>query len=184
MIKHAFKMGFCFRLAESGVSASWLQAKLASTRFLREGLRPQDVQRVLARLRRSRESRGMNLIAPGLDRTEVRARLGRGVPEYKLAKDKDEKAPPTHPTTGFGADALKSGIKPLAIGLSGGLGASLVIPQSAGRVLGGMLADGVASQMDTTDELRTRYLIKRYRDFIEERRALMDNRLVSEALRG
>jgi hypothetical protein len=97
---------------------------------------------------------------------------------------KDEKDEEKSPTMGFGADGLTGGIKPLAIGLSGALGASSVIPASIGRLGGGMLASGLANQMDTTDELRTRYLIKRYRDFIQERKAQMNNKLVSEALRG
>lgn len=133
MHKHAFKMGFCFKLAEARVSPVALVAAL-----------------------------------------------------QKQAKDKDEskdESDEKSPTVGFGADALGA-LKPVGIGLSGALGASAIIPASVGRLGGGMLAAGLANQMDTTDELRTRYLIKRYRDFLQERKAQQNNRLVSEALRA
>lgn len=133
MHKHAFKMGFSFKLAEARVA-------------------PSELAHIL--------------------------KLAKG------EKKEEDKGEEKNPTMGFGADGLQSGIKPLAIGLSGALGASSVIPASIGRLGGGMLASGLANQMDTTDELRTRYLIKRYRDFIQERKAQMNNKLVSEALRG
>lgn len=135
MHKHAFKMGFCFKLAEARVSPVALVAALQKQ-------------------------------AKGKDKDDTK-------------DDAEEKSP----TVGFGADALGA-LKPVGIGLSGALGASAIIPASVGRLGGGMLAAGLANQMDTTDELRTRYLIKRYRDFLQERKAQQNNRLVSEALRG
>lgn len=146
MHKHAFKMGFSFKLAESRVCPS------ALADFL--------VQRKLARVN-------------------------------KLAKEEKDKKPKEeaeeaaqNPMQGFGAGGMTGVLKPVGIGLGGLLAASGAIPATVGRLGGSMLATGMANQMDTTDELRTRYLIKRYNDYIKERKAQLNNKLVGEALNG
>ena len=134
MHKHAFKMGFSFKLAEARVTPSALMDLLSQCK-----------------------------LAKGED------------------KGKDEKKD-RDPTTEI--SDVTGVLKPVGLGLGGALTMSGVLPAAFGRVGGGMLASGLANQMDTTDELRTRYLIKRYNDYIRERKAQLSNKLVGEALNG
>jgi len=139
MHKHAFKMGFSFKLAEARITPGALVDLVQRCK--------------LAKDEEKGEKKG----------------------EKKGKKDKG---------SGAGLGDMAGVLKPIGLGLGGALTMSGVLPAAFGRVGGGMLASGLENQMDTTDELRARYLIKRYNDYIRERKAQLNNKLVSEVLRG
>jgi len=61
---------------------------------------------------------------------------------------------------------------------------SLGIPYAAGTVSGSVLGAGLSADEETPVDLRKKYLIKKYRDLIRQRRARMQNALLSAVKAG
>lgn len=76
-------------------------------------------------------------------------------------------------------------IEKLAFGpVAAAIGASIGVPYLAGTVGGAGVETGLSADADAPDDLRRKYLIKRYRDLIRMRRARLQNAAVSAAKAG
>ena len=64
-----------------------------------------------------------------------------------------------------------------------GLGLSIAGPMHAGTAAGGVAGKLMDSEVDDLDTARKKYLLKRYQDLINSRRAQLSNRAISQAMR-
>lgn len=69
---------------------------------------------------------------------------------------------------------------PLAT-LAGLGGVTVIAPAHIGSALGASAGGLTEDELDTLSEARKKYLIKRYRDLIRQRRAALESRLITQA---
>lgn len=70
----------------------------------------------------------------------------------------------------------------LSLGLGGALGSALIVPRVAGNIAGQVASSGMDDELETTGELRKIYLIKKYREMINEQKSKLENKALDEAL--
>lgn len=96
----------------------------------------------------------------------------------KKDKKKDDKDKPRGSDGGGRGGMLQAGL----LGSLGAVGGSFALPNMVGTQLGATLANSMAAEDMSTDDLRRVYLIRKLRQMADHHRTRINNRLLSRVI--